>query len=245
MHTGQVCRLLEWDSEFFGLKIARVTARSLDGSLADAVERWCRKRAVECVYYLSPGDDFRSHRTAWKHGFEFVDVRVTLQREIPGGDSAPADSGTLRRASEEDIPALKAIAGSVFGISRFHADSRFSREKADGLYRVWVEKSCRGYADAVLVAEESGEPAGFATLRVVEDGVGRLELLGVASGQRGRGVGGRLVQGVLEWCRERGLGRVFTITQGCNTAAQRLYQRAGFSPGGVEIWFHRWFRESP
>jgi len=33
------------------------------------------------------------------------------------------------------------------------------------------------------------------------------------------------------------------VTQGSNIAAQRLYQRSGFLPKSVQLWYHFWPRE--
>ena len=63
----------------------------------------------------------------------------------------------------------------------------------------------------------------------------RLFGMGVAADCRGRGLGGALVQGLLEHARARDGVRLvqLTVTQG-NDAAQRLYARHGFVAFGRE-----------
>lgn len=84
--------------------------------------------------------------------------------------------------------------------------------------------------DCPLVAELDGKPAGLVWAKV--DGVNpalvHLYQMWVAPECRGRGVAQRLLDTALAWTRERGARFVeLDVTLG-NSAAARLYQRAGF-----------------
>ena len=84
--------------------------------------------------------------------------------------------------------------------------------------------------DCPLVAELDGRPAGLVWAKV--DGVNpalvHLYQMWVAPECRGRGVAQRLLDTALAWTRERGARFVeLDVTLG-NSAAARLYQRAGF-----------------
>ncbi|XYJ09487.1 GNAT family N-acetyltransferase [Telluria sp. B2] len=84
--------------------------------------------------------------------------------------------------------------------------------------------------DCPLVAELDGKPAGLVWAKV--DGVNpalvHLYQMWVAPECRGRGVAQGLLDAALGWTRERGARFVeLDVTLG-NSAAARLYQRAGF-----------------
>jgi dTDP-4-amino-4,6-dideoxy-D-galactose acyltransferase len=236
------CRHLEWDSAFFGLRIATVQVKTLRPALVARVLEWCESQRVDCLYFLADPADDESLRLAEGHGFHCVDVRVTLETRavapMPRSDSGGA---AVRPWTPADLKALKAMARTGFRVSRFYSDSAFPRDKADALYEVWIEKSCHGYADEVLVAVDGDRAIGYVTCHLDEGGRGRIGLLGAEEQQRGRGIGTALMNAALEWFRQAGATHAVVVTQGKNRSALRLYGRHGFLIDSIELWYHRWF----
>jgi ribosomal protein S18 acetylase RimI-like enzyme len=140
-----------------------------------------------------------------------------------------------------DAPSLRAIARASFRGTRFDADPGFAPGRAADLYDVWLERSCAGWARAVLVGLVDRAPAGFVTCHDDGEGAWRIGLIGVAGSARGRGVGRALVAAALDSCARSGGQTMSVTTQGANVPAQRLYQRAGFLTSSVHVWYHRWF----
>jgi dTDP-4-amino-4,6-dideoxy-D-galactose acyltransferase len=241
MSSDPVCEYLDWDSEFFGRRIARVVVPCLtEKSIAD-IDSWCSTHGIECLYFLVDSTDQRTGRVAQENGFRFVDVRVTLDRstKVSGpGDSAAGT--TIRNAVEADIDALKAIARRSHRDTRFYYDGNFPVRRCDELYETWIEKSCRGWAKNVLVATNHGEIEGYISCHVPGAGSGQVGLVGVSEKAQGRGVGTALLVNAIRWFSEEGVGAVRVVTQGRNVRAQRLYQKCGFTTWLVELWFHRW-----
>lgn len=230
------CQFLEWDSDFFGFRIARVTGDRLTRSDWARVRDWCAAESVRCLYLLTSSDDIESALIAGEEKFRCVDIRVTLDRDMaPEGDFE-----AIRPAAEHDVPALVDLARGSHTDSRFYADPGFPEELCSRLYGTWIEKSFRGYAKSVLVADRSGKPAGYITCNW-SDGAGSIGLLAVAPWAQGQGVGSALVNAALRTFRDNGVSRASVITQGRNIPAQRLYQRCGFLTRVMQIWLHRWF----
>jgi dTDP-4-amino-4,6-dideoxy-D-galactose acyltransferase len=183
-------------------------------------------------------------RLAEEHQFRFVDVRVTLERTL--GDEPIAE----HRASEavvepcrpEDVPALRAMAQVSHRYSRFYYDLNFQAAQCDALYETWIEKSCRGYANAVLVAKLKGKPVGYICCDLLGPEEGRVALFAVSAEAQGQGVGEKLLKESFRWFAQKGVKRLVVVTQGRNCKAQRLYQRCGFVTRSVQLWYHRWFR---
>jgi ribosomal protein S18 acetylase RimI-like enzyme len=240
------CRFLEWDSEHFGVRIARCERSPRDGGEMARVLAWCRERSIECLYALTSADDLVAVRLLEENAFRFVDVRMTYELSIERAGDRPTSSRRelteppIRFAHDADVPALRAIAAVSHADSRFYADGGFDRARCDELYATWIEKSCRGFADAVLVAEDAARVAGYLTCHARDSGRGEIGLVGVASSAHGRGLGRALVEAALRWFAERGIERASVVTQARNVAAQRLYQAAGFRTAAVELWHHRW-----
>jgi dTDP-4-amino-4,6-dideoxy-D-galactose acyltransferase len=243
MAPDNLCQYLEWDSEFFGYRIARVTVNWLDRETIEQVMRWCKSNNIDCLYFLANAGDGKTIRLVEDHRFRFVDIRVTLER----GLDAPLDipnktvQGEIRLCRPDDIPALRAIARVNYHNTRFYDDPNFPESLCDTLYETWIEKSCKGYADEVLVAELEGDPVGYITCHLLEQSVGQIGLVGVHPESRSKGMGEKLINESLCWFTGQGLRRVRVVTQGRNCKAQRLYQKNGFLTDSVQLWYHRWF----
>jgi dTDP-4-amino-4,6-dideoxy-D-galactose acyltransferase len=243
MDAGAPCHRLEWDSRFFGHRIARVTTSRFDHDLVARILAWCDSHAIECLYFLADSADAATVRLAEDHRFRLVDVRLTLGRPLADGVEAggTATGALIRPAGPTDVPALRAIARVSHRDSRFYHDGTFTAAQCDALYETWIEKSCSGYADAVLVAELDGRPVGYVSCHRREAGVGQIGLFAVAPETRGKGLGGCLLTHALRWFAAQGLREATVVTQGRNVSAQQLYQRGGFLTRSVKLWYHRWF----
>jgi GNAT superfamily N-acetyltransferase len=86
-----------------------------------------------------------------------------------------------------------------------------------------------------LVAEIAGEVAGTAAGIRSDESSAALISMWVAPGARGKGVGARLVNEVLEWAAKEGYASVSLWVTDGNVVAERLYERCGFTrTGGVQ-----------
>lgn len=243
MTDPALCRFLEWDSEFFGVRVARVQVSRLAPDTASAIVEWCRANTIDLLYFLADSDDPPTVRLAEDRGFRLVDLRVTLDRALDGALRPPAYA--VRAAQNSDLPALRAMARAGFRQSRFYADPLIPAGRADALYEIWVEKRMNDPASHVLVVDANGAAVGFITC-LCAGALGTIDLFGVGEAARGRGIGQALVQGALAWFAGQGAQRASVVTQGRNIAAQRLYQRSGFTTSAVQLWYHRWFtRDRP
>jgi dTDP-4-amino-4,6-dideoxy-D-galactose acyltransferase len=208
----------------------------------NVAEAWCRSKAVDCLYLLADPDDAPTVRLAEQSGFRLVDLRLTLRRRLGNEHlSVQCTEATIRRAMAGDIASLRALAGKSHRDSRFYFDGTFPRERCDALYETWIEKSCAGFADVVLVAERQGDVVGYITSKALEPALGQIGLLAVDERAAGLGLGGALVSEALKWSRDRGHTAVRVVTQGRNLRAQRCYQRAGFVSDSLFLSYHRWF----
>jgi dTDP-4-amino-4,6-dideoxy-D-galactose acyltransferase len=234
----------DWETAFFGIKTARVRPGRLGSGddLAQALAE-CRDDSVQVVHFLVDGDDDAAVRAAEASGFHLVDVRVTLSWRAVGSFAAGNghDALLLRAHRPEDVPALRAIAGSSYSDTRYYRDGRYEQAQCAELYATWIARSCDGMAERVIVAERGAEVIGYVSCHHPEGAEeGKIGLVGVASAVRGLGVGQGLVAAAQRWFAAREALLVSVVTQGRNVAAQRLYQRAGFVTASTQLWYHRW-----
>lgn len=245
----EVCRFLPWDSEHFGVRVARVEGHILYAQQTKEVMDWCQANKIDCLYFLAHASDAYTARVVHEFGFWLTDIRVTLMQKLWAWPSPGEDfpAFTVRPSCPDDMPTLEAIARTAYRDSRFYHDPWLNRDLCDDMYAIWIRRSClENYVDYVLVAvdKQSGLPVGYITYdyySLAQTGV--IKLVGVAAEARGAGTGRALVEGALDGLGRSGARTVTVVTQGRNIAAQALYQKCGFWTCGVELWYHKWFEK--
>ena len=241
MTDSTLCRILTWDSDFFGVRVARVLPTQLDAGEMMQVLEWCNAQGVQLLYLLVDADATPTVRLAEDHRFRFVDIRVLYTYAIQR-QPLPPPQPNVRMMQTEDAPRLQQIARESFQDGRFYHDPHLTRDQADAFYETWVVNSFHGYADAVLVAEVDGRAQGMVTCHVdTEARVGHIGLIGIHHSARGQGLGRQLTWASVRYFAERDAQAAHVVTQGRNIPAQRLYQSCGFRTQSVQLWYHRWF----
>jgi GNAT superfamily N-acetyltransferase len=230
------CEYLPWDSAFFGTRIARV----LPPVDYPALDAWCAAEQIQGVYLYQDADDVAGIVTAEDHGFRLMDVRVIYDGRTDVNRPPPDSPAIIRPLRPEDVPALMDIAGRSHQQTRFYADPHFGFEKCAELYRIWLEKSCTGWAQHVIVAELDGSPCGYMTIHVDSPTLGRLALLAVDDRVRGQGVGSLIVHASLRWLADQRIPLATWPTSARNIGAQRLCTAWGFRLRSAGVWHHRW-----
>jgi len=231
--------ILDWDSTFFGLRIARVCGDCLTEERVTAIRASCAEKRIDCLYFLATANDQKTVALAEINGFRLVDIRHTLEFGLAG--PRPEKSALIRDFKPEDLSELRRIASVSHQDSRFYFDPRFSRQACNCLYETWIERSCHGFADRVLVAESDSRVAGYVTCHVAKDRKeGSIGLFAVAEGFRGKGIGKKLLDQATLHFGEIAVDRITVVTQSRNISAQRLYQDRGFRTQSTQLWYHWW-----
>jgi dTDP-4-amino-4,6-dideoxy-D-galactose acyltransferase len=243
---GEPCELLEWDTEFWDTRIARVRGDTLSPDQMHSIDNYCQDERIACLYFLARADDPHTPLVAEDGGFHLTDVRVMLRQYLDEEVLAPPtlpEGLKIRESRPADVETLRRIAGTSHQQTRFYFDPHFPRERCRALYEAWITRSCEGFADVVLVATLDDMPVGYVSCHLPKGpgGVGEIGLVGVSERARGRAIGGLLVNEALRWFMTTGVTEVSVVTQGRNTAAQRLYQRTGFLINRLQLWYHKWY----
>ena len=99
----------------------------------------------------------------------------------------------------------------------------------------WSEATFRGLLrrrdSDLLVADVKGEIAGYAVFWAVMD-QGELGNVAVDESHRGKGIGTKLIEAVLNRAGDRGVREIFLEVRKSNVRAQDLYKTFGFSEVG-------------
>jgi GNAT superfamily N-acetyltransferase len=248
---------LAWDSAVIGFPMGRISClidRAHAENIPDIRNELLRLTIEEAqrsgTHYLLarvPARDVAAIHTLERWGFELLDGILTFGTSIVTRVETAENQGGVHVRSfvPKDLPALQEIATSSFSIDRFHSDPLIPKAKADELHRRWIENSCAGFADCVLVAEES-EPIGFTTLKIDRSceaslgiRVGVVVLVATSASHRRKGTATLLTQFALRWFSRAGCHWVEVGTQLANVQASRVYQTAGFKLVSSSLTFRK------
>ncbi|AKT51179.1 amino-acid N-acetyltransferase [Arsenicicoccus sp. oral taxon 190] len=117
--------------------------------------------------------------------------------QVDDGAAAAAPSVVVRRARTSDVLAIRALVQP-------YAERR-----------ILLAKDAVSYFESVQqfrVAELDGQVVGCGALHVFWEDVAEVRTLAVAESAVGHGVGGRLVEALLQDARDLGVSRVFCLT---------------------------------
>lgn len=105
------------------------------------------------------------------------------------------------------------------------------RESFAGLYLWHARRILRGPV-MVLAAERDGAPVGVAMAKMLARGVGYVYYVAVSGHERGRGVGGVLLDVCLSRLSTQGAASVLASVTPGNAASEQLVEGRGFKPWG-------------
>lgn len=135
---------------------------------------------------------------------------------------------TIRQAKPEDSEALLALLNQLFEIE---SDFSFDEDKQ----RKGLELMLAGGGGrCVLAAEKEGGVVGMVTVQTListaeGQAVGLIEDLVVRNGQRGLGIGKKLLAEIEVWAARQGLSRLQLLADRDNHPALRFYENSGWS----------------
>ena len=180
--------LLSFDSEFWGVRIAKAPT---------LMDDWALDNTIGCMWLLIPAHEQADIHRAEQNGARVMDVRVELEmRTVPVLSYA-------RPFNKTDVEPLAAISRTAFrGLTRFYADPRFPDDRCDDLYENWLRQSADGWAEEILVLDDADGPVGFVTVHALDDEAW-IGIIAVAEHIRGSGSGIALTQAAVDWAYHR------------------------------------------
>jgi L-amino acid N-acyltransferase YncA len=253
--AAALVRPLPWDSDFFGLSMARLyllhdetPSAPLADIIASAFEV-CRERGIRHLAARIDVADAAAIQALEDAGFRMMDALATYIYPLKRPSPEPGkDMGVLRLYQPEDRDQILAITRDAYrGFrGRYHLDPHLPQERSDELYVEWARKSCDGdWADVVLVTENGkGEIHGWASYRQIEpvSSVGGTPIRGGGLGACRREKPGAYA-GLLRAATVRihgGGGVTEMQTQIFNFATIRLYESVNTQFVRADYTLHAW-----
>lgn len=224
---------LDWDSDFFGLRIGKAIVSSEEDVVA--LSRWEKdyRYRFDLIYIFSepvidiPFDNAR-----------LVDRKAVFSIDhLRENEDCPAIVCWISPETTDSLVSLALVSGKY---SRFKTDPRLPDGSYERLYTRWIEQSVnKSIATEVFCYMIEGIPRGLLTLdRRTEPSV--IGLVAVDEGCQHQGIGTALIRQAVSYVHKHEGERINVATQMDNEPACRLYSRCGFSLESVKKIWHWW-----
>jgi len=242
---------LAWDTDFFGMDmfdIDHIIAGESDDKhgvasrLIQSMLKRLRERngGIPHISVRINTEDIPTVHELERHDFKLMTTLVTYSFDVAKQKMIDFDAPcVLRDFTATDIQTLRQISRDSFtsnsvATNRFVADASLPRDRVERLYSAWVENSCRGLADKVIVAESDGRPIAFTTCKLnpstgkfLNKSINSMVLSAVSSASRTRGVYTNMINAGLEWLYDKS-DAVEVGTEVGNFPVQKAWTKLGF-----------------
>ena len=237
---------LEWDSDFFGFNVARMTMIDFDEIHFLSTLKSLKNENYRLIYWSLPPSVNVEDGFLKRYGGFLADEKITYLKKTDGTnliDKAFLYS-TVPYSFKEPEPTLLKLALESGEFSRFRCDPLFPPELFEKLYHHWIIRAVRKeIAWEVLVVKDMDGTSGVVTLGAKEER-GDIGLLAVSSRARGRGLGKLLMRDAEKAFIKHGYAEVQVVTQKRNVVACRLYESFGYRVEKIENVYHFWLNEN-
>lgn len=223
MNQKNEVETLQWDSDFFGIKVGRYynDQRSIDS---------VNTHEHDLVYIYS--------KKILDNNIPLYDKKITFEKEIHPtiDDSTKSDVIPYNGKLNKDLIQLAIASGQY---SRFKLDPKLSN-RFEELFTLWIANSVNGkIADFVLVYKKEGKIIGFITLKKSSSHF-QIGLIAISSENRGLGIGSQLMKKAEQIAKSEKIYKIRVVTQLDNKIACNFYQKNGYQIINKEYIYHYW-----
>jgi dTDP-4-amino-4,6-dideoxy-D-galactose acyltransferase len=233
--------ILDWDSKFFGYKIASIHALKLETGDLNSIIKELGNNSIKLAYcFINPEDEVSINTMKNSSGI-LVDEKVTYFihgfKEVKSVDIQIKSYGL---GYPTDNLILLALQSGTY--SRFKVDQNFKNNEYENLYIEWIKNSVKKtIAGENLIYYESDEEKGFITLAIKKD-IGSIGLIAVDEKERGKSIGKKLVNAAFVYFKANGIDKVEVVTQKANKTACLFYESLGFEVKSIIYIYHLWIK---
>jgi len=229
-------RALQWDSDFFRLRIGRADILSMEDSLFLAARREELKQQFDLLYIFDPNNiGFTAN------GARLVDEKILYSKPCEPRKQYNDISFFKQATPSEDLYRLALVSG---GYSRFKLDERLPQGSYERLYTRWIENACpkEGTNKQILTFLDTNNIAkGMITIDHQGE-LGHIGLVAVDTDCQHQGIGGKIMSTLDGYLFNLGVKTLEVPTQKANTDACRWYEKNGFTVQSKTQIYHWWLQ---
>lgn len=227
-------RSLQWDSDFFGLRIGRADILTKEDAFSLAARHDELMQQFDLLYV------FDSHNIGFvAKGARLVDEKILYSKPCEPRKQFPEISFYQASHPSADLYRLALVSG---GYSRFKLDERLPKGSYERLYTRWIENACPkdGTNKQILISRDpQGATKGMITIDYQGE-LGHIGLVAVDPDAQHHGIGGKIMSTLDGYLFEHGIKTLEVPTQKANTDACRWYEKNGFVAQSTIPIYHWW-----
>ncbi|MCZ2845607.1 MAG: GNAT family N-acetyltransferase [Candidatus Bathyarchaeota archaeon] len=234
---SEFLQVLDWDSEFFGIKVASIEKNIFGTGRGSSVLQKMKLEGIDlCYCYSDSPIDVDEFSEEFK--IILVDEKVPLIKTLNrNAVTHPKIKVYDKNFPDDNLIKLALRAGEQ---SRFKVDPNIPNAKSDELFKIWIEKSVqKELATDVLVYREGTNIIGFITVQI-KGGKPYASLLAVQKEYEGKGVSFALMNAVENMLTTKGFSHIYSSTQLSNKKALLIYSRQGLELQDPIFVYHIW-----
>ena len=224
---------LHWDSDFFGMRIAKANVSSEEDLVWLSRQENDLRNQFDLIYIFSDLNVAIPFK-----GAKLVDRKAVFSTSnLDPFETCPAVKYWESLETPDSLISLALISGKY---SRFKTDRHFPTGSYERLYTCWIEQSInRTIATDVFCYMVEDTPRGLLTL----DCRGSMSVVGLVAVDEDcqhQGIGTSLIRHAVSYVHKHQGTRLSVATQLDNDPACRLYRKCGFSLESVTKIWHWW-----
>jgi len=184
---------LDWDSDFFGIKIGRLSVTNADDfdplSFIDQVH----DEKYDLVYVFKYQTMFGYDKIT-QAGLDLVDIQITMSKKINRYDYRDFPYDFRTGLTEKELAGCYHIAEETAIVSRFYTEKTIGPDKTRNLYRKWIDNAMKkSFSDGLFLTKEADSVTGIHLIKTDrQNNVGYFTLTGVDPDSKRMGIGRKL-----------------------------------------------------
>lgn len=233
-------RDLEWDTQYFNKKSCRIDMyKKIEQEDISNIETIIRTYQFITITN-SKGNSFNNNYIGNNLKAFLTDVNVQLKKEIIATSIDKYDSNMEVENNKKYDEKLLNLVDGIFENSRFLNDHNIKVEKANGMYKKWIENSFNKSNKYFITYKLKGEIVGFILFSNKNDKELTIELIGVNDKLVGNGLGKKLMKRLDSYALDNGYNVINVGTQIENINALNFYITFGYRISDIRYIYHLW-----
>lgn len=233
--------LLDFDSQLFGFKVAKILTPSLSTVDLQKILIQLSSLDIHLAYWQTDCNNHISINAAKKHNGFLGSQQVLYSMDLTKLNRNNLITEGITVYNEIDVNNnLEDLSLQAGHFSHFKTDPRFPNNLFNKLYFTWIANSLNGkISDIIYTSAYENRITGMITVGT-KNNRGDIGLLAVNQDFRGKQLGTKLVQSAQKYWLDLGLKQAKVVTQEANKPAKKLYEKCGFTVEKIENFYHFW-----
>ena len=226
-----IIKKLNWDSEFFGIKIGKVIINNEIEFNPMKFKEQANDEKFELVYVFK-FQEMISCETLIKTDLELVDIMLTMSKKFEKEKFLNLPYEFRTELAEEELIECYKIAEATSTVSRFYREVKIGPDKTIELYRIWIDNALnKSFSDGLFIVKDSNIVAGIHLIKTdIKNKIGYCSVIGVNPSYQGKGIGVILWEQAFGfWANEKDIELCKVPFSIQNTGSFNFHLKMGFN----------------